>query len=353
MQLTTGSVYRTVHDSHRRFVITATDPVMGPTTIIAYGKDGRITTWGIASGDSDSDGGTVASYQYIFQTLAVNPGWKKIQVSKTNILRYSWLLKSIADHNGNEIDYDWLDGSLCDGEFIPGAGEQFAPLSIRYTRNSVSGLKDTKLIQFNYQGGVGCGSKPLGQNATFIAGMRFASGMPLANIQMSGPNSDGSATVLLRQYNFTYGNDVATGQLPSYAARMELTDLLECDGGNVCRPAIHFSYGEIGPLDGEWSDTVIPSASVGVVDQDASFSNFPPRIYVADLNYDGRDDLVYGAAIPGSSPLAYVSQLSTGDPSSSYSRAGVIDRPAVRHGGQALSHRLRRQWHGQLCIRDV
>jgi RHS repeat-associated protein len=309
MQVALNSVYRTLHDSHRRFVITAVDPQLGPTMIVAYGRDGRITTWGIPPNVAGrpGSGGVVDGNRYSFQTNPTQQGWQNINVGATTV-RYGWLLSSIADHNGNEIDYTWWNFA-CDSntDFIPGTGPVFAPLTISYTSNTVSGLDPRKFVTFHYDT-ISC-SHPVGQNSVFIAGMRFEPRMQVTGIEMTGPNNDGSATVPLRRYYFNYGNDVATPQLPQYSTRAELTDILECDGADVCKPGIHFSYGEIGPLDGEWADITVPSASVGVVQQDISF---PPRMYIADLNGDGHDDLLYGQAVPGQSPTNYVAQLSTG-----------------------------------------
>ena len=129
---------------------------------------------------------------------------------------------------------------------------------------------------------------------------------------MHGPNADASATVLLHKYTFYYGAPVT----PSYSDREQLSDILECDGANVCKPGLHLSYGQDVPLDGEWTDVYDaknPITDVRMIDQVSDpngLGTWPPRIYTPDLNKDGKDDLLYLQFSP--TAYNYVTRLAGG-----------------------------------------
>lgn len=301
-----GAAFRTLHDDHRRFII-GIDPSFGIATITAYGRDGRVTTWGQTSGSAL--GGFLASQRYSFSITGT--GYQGITATLSpDAKRYAWLLATVTDRSHNEIDYSWYQFSCPNGnDSLFGNAASVAPAQIDYTKNTGSSLSATKHIIFSYNS-IGC-SQPPGENPVYVSGIKVNPSMRMLGLQITGPNADASATVTIRQYRFYY-NDAATAPFPSYYARSTLSDFVECDGAGTCKPGLHFWYGEDAPLDGEWTDVgtdvqANPINDVRSADP-LTITTWPPRIYTPDVNKDGRDDVVYMAANSSN----YVTRFSLG-----------------------------------------
>src|SRR6185295_17991470 len=94
----------------------------------------------------------------------------------------------------------------------------------------------------------------------------------------SAPNP--TAVGLVRSYKLTYAND------RSISARSLMTQVQECDGAGVCKPATTFDW--------EHGDDRFIDTDTGLTDvkPDGSFYQ-TPSLVTADLDGDGRDDLLY------------------------------------------------------------
>jgi RHS repeat-associated protein len=292
-----NAYFRLLHDDHRRFIITQADPVLGPTVITAYGRDGRITTWGQTA--DQSVGGILGVHQYSFSSDPQHTGYSHVTVgATTTAVRYGWLLVSVADQNSNEMDYSWFNTFCINGSYVmPGDAAVAYPSSIRYTKNTATSLPATKTVSFVYDGG--CGDEVSGVSQKYVGGILLQPAPRIQGLRVTGPNADATATVTLRQYTFYYDQPSA---FPSYSVRPQLTDVLECDGDDTCRPGLHLNYKQDPPLDGEWTEVTKDASNnlitdVRMVDQSSDngvgLPKWPPRIYTVDLNDDGSDDLLY------------------------------------------------------------
>ena len=298
---TPNTAFRLLHDDHRRFVIKDVDD-LGPTTIVAYDREGRTTTWGTSS--IPTAGGFVQGPRYTFQTNPANIGYQNIYTSASTA-RYGLLLGTVVDRNGNGMDYSWYNFQCGNGDdLLPGNGVVVAPSQINYAWNSTTGLAATKYVSFQYDA-IGCSSYS-GNSPVYVAGMRIDSPrMPITGLTVSGPNSDGSASMVARQYHFLYADGSASG-VPGYYTRSHLSEFLDCDGSDTCRPSVQFNYGEDESTDNEFVDITTSVTDIQTIVQ--STSPLPPRIYTPDLNGDGRDDLLYVQA----NTTQYVARFSQG-----------------------------------------
>ncbi len=332
---TDGAAFRLLNDDHRRFIVRNPDS-SGPTQIIAYGRDGRITIWGTDSSATDPDGqgspvgGFWSGSRYSFQTCSGASqcqGPDTVQVNKT-IVRYGWLLATSTDRNANRIVYEWITkNSPCTGDVIETDASSVGPKAIFYAQNTTTGLAATKSVRFSYvlpsSGSYLC-ARPPGQAPMFVSGMRVDPRMRIASISMFGPSADGTATTGLHTYYFDYNDATVT---PATYAESHLSDVHECDGTSaspVCKPGLHFSYGETEPLDGEWTDINTNFTNIYPVDQQGS--NWPPRIYTPDIDRDGRDDFIF---LDANTPTKYDVLSSTGNPSNPVSAWGGQLSPSI------------------------
>jgi len=162
------------------------------------------------------------------------------------------------------------------------------------------GVGDTpgqRSIQFGYQAPTG------GHNfghQRFLGGLGVYLGQGLTSLRISGPDGVGNVPVL-KVYNFSYSSPTITGETL-------LSQISECDGNNVCKRPTTVTW-EQGSMQYDsgvslpgFTDVLLPGYSVPILGGGFNGPTLGPntyrRILVADLNNDGRDDIVYRGMAP-------------------------------------------------------
>ncbi len=138
----------------------------------------------------------------------------------------AWLAATVRDGRGNALDYGY-----CFAEAEDHTAE-YALDEIRYTRFEGSDtLEASRAVKLVY------GTKdPAGIRTMYSSGMALQSSLRLDAIEMVGPGE-----ALVRRYAMEYAIDPTT-------SRTLLTQIEECAGDGVCKPATRFDYqrGEVG-----------------------------------------------------------------------------------------------------------
>jgi RHS repeat-associated protein len=168
---------------------------------------------------------------------------------------YVWALNKIRDRNGNNlrVTYSPMSGTL-------------VPSLIEYTQTPLDTSYPYAVV-FNY------GMRTSSEIETgYVAGLTYSETRLLTSIDM---RHGGPSGTLLRKYRLSYSN-------LAVARRRQLTVIQECAGasGTDCKQDTHFTY---------------TSGGAGVITTGTSAGTLPTggRVFNADLNGDGRGDLVY------------------------------------------------------------
>lgn len=221
--------YRTSHESWQRVI--ASDDTTNPTSFTVYARDGTIRYYGTTS---DS-------------RIAASP-------PNTNVVRL-WALNQIQDRNGNYITITYTQNNAI-GEYYPA--------SIAYTGNGA--VAPYNFIYFDYE----TRSDVI---SYYEAGSLIQTAQRLSGIRIC---TDAACTVngsLVRHYYLTYDSNGVVG-------RSRLTSIQECGTDGVCLPATALMW------------TLVPASPVGV-SGNTSISANPFSLQSADINGDGRGDLVW------------------------------------------------------------
>ncbi|AKJ30753.1 RHS repeat-associated core domain-containing protein [Caldimonas brevitalea] len=350
----------------------------GPTHFEVATRDGRVSTYGSALGGS-AGGNARLEGTRLGMTMA---GSDDTLTTTQQTVRHAWALSEVRDRAGNYLRWTYkLSSAQC-----PGAPyvEQL-PAEISYTGFSgfAAGAPApaTRKVIFGYE------ARP-DSEYRFVSGLGLRSTERLATIEMHGPGlSDASyagSTTLLRRFTLRYDTY-------SVSARSLLTGVQECDGSGVCRVPFDFRW-EVGcgvgtvtfpiRIGTECSAGTDPNASpfedidLGVAEEmkfsgDSTAWQVVPQIadlwtlQTADIDGDGRDDLLYRVPVLNSSRTALLQsdwhfRLSTGRgfgpaskaflPESKTGRAiddlrtvglntdGRVDVVAVQHADPNLGH---------------
>ena len=172
---------------------------------------------------------------------------------------YSWALESTKDRVGNEMTIEYVP-HLENSRFT-----ELLPKTIHYSPGrTISLFYDDEMPQPD-------GAHP-SPAYRFVSGLGLATTRVLTRIQMFGPNPMGAG--LLRDYRITYKMNA------NVTLRPLLSSVQECDGAGACLTPTTFDWDE-----GQWSFRDVP------------LENPSSLVAVADLNGDGKDDIV--------SPLNY------------------------------------------------
>jgi RHS repeat-associated protein len=194
--------------------------------------------------------------------------------------RLAWLLTSTADRHGNAINYHYT--------FLPHDslhGVEALLSSITYTEKS--GAPSTNhSITFNY-------STRLDSSFAYVSGMRINTTRRCTSIE----TRHAGATVT--KYLLTYSNTA------SISGRSLLTSVTRCDHDNICTEPTQFQWT---PGSFAFSDQIIP-----IPDPFGGTQAFAVRTgATGDFDGDGRDDLVAKLQASPTSPVSWYVVLNTG-----------------------------------------
>ncbi len=166
-----------------------------------------------------------------------------------------WALNKVTDRYGNTMTVTYQeDGAGGDGSF--------RPLTIAYTTNSAAGIAAAFKVSFVWE------IRPGGESSTqYVAGGLVRERNRLKQVVTYYNNA------AVRSYNFTYN---VSGTTP----RSRLNALQECDGTGYC----------LSPTTFGWQDGLAGLGADNTTTDSGSGSGYT---IVADVNGDGRTDLVY------------------------------------------------------------
>ncbi|NOK20731.1 FG-GAP-like repeat-containing protein [Corallococcus carmarthensis] len=294
-----------------------------PTWFEVFLKDGRILSYGGRFFNGSAYGSkSTLSGRRIFHRMEV-PGRDAVTTGYTEPMQFSWALDEMRDRQGNVLTINYaLDDDLSQGH----AYEHY-PVEIVYTASEPNGLQGQRRVRFLYSDAY-AGTFPArpDQGTAYIAGLPLKTQRRLQRLEMYGPAFSMhpfGGSQLLRVYNLTYKESPSTH-------RSLLDEVSECDAAGICKTPLKLSWergcnrsahGGCGadPFENEYE--VIPT---GVLDVLANMNVLDPyyriadfwTLQVADLNGDGRDDILYRDNDLGGSgnvgPARWYFRLSTG-----------------------------------------
>jgi len=255
--------YRTENDIHAKIVSYASD-AYGPGLFKVYLKDGRILTFG-GLPDSKVEGQRV----YVQPATRSDPHGLPIDdvflTDHNQHVRYAWQLYRIEDRAGNYLTIRYKNDTANN------ASENL-PVAIDYTAfDGAVSLPATRSVQLSYE------SRP-DANEYYVSGFKLKSTQRLKRIEMRW-TANPQTSVLLRSYELQYRND-------SFSKRSLLSQVQECDGSHMCKPATKFEWSL-----GDGSFTDIDSHLTGWQPSVTSTSPSYTFVETGDINGDGLDDI--------------------------------------------------------------
>ena len=281
----------------------------GPLYFEVYHPDRRISVYGAPLSTSVANA-RLEGKRATVQTLS--NGTDAVIVLHTDV-RYAWALWEERDRSGNYLRWTYTLSSAVgpDGEIHY---EQL-PAEIQYTGFSSSGTGaiPNRKVTFAYE------ARP-DVDFRFVSGFGLKSTLRLKEMVMSGPGLNDPAisqnSSPLRMYKLRYDT-------PSVSGRSLLHSIEECDGSSVCRVPVKFRWElgcgigtqfypeQIGTGCSKYSDAnanEFEDIDLGLNDvmkyspldpaDPFVWQNFPEiadfwTLQTADINGDGRDDLLY------------------------------------------------------------
>ncbi|WP_170300498.1 RHS repeat-associated core domain-containing protein [Myxococcus fulvus] len=305
-----GSEYRTEVDSFARVTLFASTPSGPPDSFEVRQKNGRILTYA-----AKLDGGRVIPQR--------SPP-TSVNTDTLETVRFAWALSEVKDRQGNymRLLYDRVGSAEM--------GYQHLLRRIEYTgsHTDASVAVPQRSVVFSYEAG--------DVDESYVAGFKLRSSLRLSRIQMYAPDvpvsqTQPGASALWRSYALKYFE----GSERSISGRSLLKSVEECDGRNVCKAPTTFSWGM-----GSESYTTIHTGISDVIANDNMLGGVNPyaardvwTLQLADVNGDGKDDLLYRMPIFGPSGTfsraEWRLRLSTG---SGFGAAMNVSLPVVRVG---------------------
>ncbi|WP_371666457.1 FG-GAP-like repeat-containing protein [Streptomyces sp. NBC_00289] len=299
-----GTVYNTAESSFAKIVSVNDDGSSasldsGPDKFVVAGKNGLISTYEAQTGVRvGADSATLTkSWLVDREVTATTPGPPKPDGSpgtpftekgtvrdklsdqflqqhsdEVSTPRVVWLLKKMADRNGNEMRYSYdVQTSLL-------FGNRFLPKAIDYTFGP--GRQAERSVEFGYE------SRP-DPTSSYVAGVRYSNTQRLKTIKMFAPNPGKKA--LVRTYNLSY---LGAGTADHDKTRSLLWRVQECGALSGCLPFKEFDWfnAENRPsFDGQFLGGTWHPAPASPTDGDTSMD---PVMSVQDLDGDGVDDIL-------------------------------------------------------------
>ncbi|NNC19209.1 VCBS repeat-containing protein [Corallococcus exiguus] len=265
-----GAEYRTENDVYARVVSLGVGD-NGPATFKMYTKDGLILTLG---------GSGSATHQQ--------------PIPEGGTRTFAWALSRVEDRSGNflTVTYD-----------IPAAAEEQLPVEIRYTGSSVAGAPPALAsVSFAYE-------PRTDVVGSFAGGFSLQLRRRLKKIEAWGPTGLGQTRSLLRSYTLGYRYDGLPNEPNGSAAGIStLGEVTECDGSNICRNPFRFTYAQ--SLDPTSWGNLWNYALTTEPPNPSAYADLQSFLG-ADVNADGRDDLVYRKRV-GTSAVQWFVRYSNG-----------------------------------------
>jgi RHS repeat-associated protein len=195
----------------------------------------------------------------------------------------AYYLDKIQDRFGNAIAISYSAQTFTGPEL-----NELVPTSIQW--GGAGTVPHQRSVQFNYVQGTMSGD---GFHTQWMAGVGIRNGQRLQSLFITGPDGDGN-TGVLRSYNFGY-------TAPTISNEQLLTTIKECDANGACKAPTTITW-EAGSTQYTRTDLTREKgvSDVAIAGASADDANMYRRILVADLNRDGRDDIVYRAMVPAS-----------------------------------------------------
>ncbi|QDF03898.1 hypothetical protein BHS04_11890 [Myxococcus xanthus] len=274
--------YRTESNSFAK-IISLNPDALGPTTFVAWLKDGRILTFG---------GEPTARLQG--PRIRVMPSGAAGTITETQEVRYAWAVSEARDRSGNTMTYQY---QLYLAPYT-GTGIEQWPTGITYTGSTAPGAPaPTRQVWFFYK------ARP-DVTSEYVAGLKLGRSVQLERLEMRGPSPSG--VTKLRDYKFCYSSPTRTKRTDASL----LVSVQECDELGVCKNRSDFTW-----LPG--SDYFV-RYDTGITDVTNGSGRLAEQfwtILTPDLNGDGKDDLLYRVFIdpPDGPPQGiWRSRMSTG-----------------------------------------
>jgi RHS repeat-associated protein len=219
-----------------------------------YNRDGRVSDYG----------STVSS-----RHTAARHGWgfdlahpeTPVPTLPDAPVTYAWAIDRIRDPQGNslEVNYEQLDGRAnrpC---------TELIPTEIRYGLAPNQTTPASRRLVLSYEGN----QQPM-PSCQYLSGFGIATTRVLERIDAYGPTKEGTALLRTYHLDYQYRSQVTNRPL--------LHSVKACDGAGICMPPTSFTWDE---GDSHFEDI------------DTKLKAFPGGITPADLNGDGKDDLLF------------------------------------------------------------
>ncbi len=250
----------------------------------------------------------------------------------TSTVRLAWALSSESDTSRNVITYEYVNSNTC-GDFCPdnpdGAHDMYVS-AIRYTGTLDGTEKPLRMVRFRYA----LDREVEDWTVQYVSGFKVRLPPLLKRIEMLAPNP--SATSVVRSYRFEYTADPTRAHLEPAASLgapivhaitgpgsapaasfiehgiAHLARVTECDATDTCRKPTEFGTedyltpGADPVLDDPTPRFLDVNTGIGEltwVDPLGDIFTANPEAFlhegvlIADLNGDGRDDILYRANV--------------------------------------------------------
>jgi RHS repeat-associated protein len=208
-----------------------------------------------------------------------NPGGPPTK-GRSSMVTYAWGLDSVRDLSGNQMNVTY-QLFIDDREALaPSACTELLPEKISYTAGPSSSQPALRSVQFTYERPAQ--SEP---SCRYVSGFAIGSQARIKQITMSGPGTTATPTTL-RWYTMKYSQSALTGH-------SLLDSVKECASPGLCKPLTTFEYEQ-----GQGQLTEVPNAFSRL----HAGGKYPSHLQFADLNGDGKDDVLFKVFTAGSAP---------------------------------------------------
>jgi RHS repeat-associated protein len=276
-----GAQYRTEVDTFARVAVLEVDGA-GPRVLEVRQADGPILLYG--STEESQVAGPRAR-------LRTQPP-VGVAVARGPVVRLAWALSEVRDRSGNYIRIRY--GRTVD-EADGDAVEQW-PEALEYTGSTTmaEGAQPRRRVVLRYE------ARPDVWSG-YVAGLKLRTTKRLKRVELWAPDVPTAAGPaeprVWRRYELSY-------RTHSLSGRSLLAEVRECDGQRVCRKPLRFEWA-LGHMLYRPGSAMYDNVDTGVTDVAAN--GYIPRrqgtvdtsardywtLQVADVNGDGRDDLLY------------------------------------------------------------